>query len=64
MISSFQEDRIFPTSLTPDTCFKHDKNDSGALNSAHHGQFQEKTTTTDRTFSFRKLFPTENNNDR
>ena len=27
-------------SLT-DTCFKQDKNDSGALNSARHGQFQE-----------------------
>ena len=41
MISTFEEDRKFPTSVTPDSFIK-DTNDATDLNSAPHGQFQEK----------------------
>ena len=41
MISTFEEDRKFPTSVTPDSFIK-ETNDATDLNSAPHGQFQEK----------------------
>ena len=55
---------IFRTALKPDTNILQDTNDSAAdLNSARHGQFQEKkkTPTTEVNNLLFKFFSTENN---
>ena len=51
----------FPTAVKPDTCIIQDTNDSAYLNSARHGQFQEKekTPTTDLNICLSKNFSTK-----
>ena len=49
----------FPTAVTPDTCFQQDTKDSADLNSARHGQLQEKgkkAPTTESNIFLSKVF--------